>query len=219
MHIREVIFDLDGVLTTSSREHFLAWAKLAGQLGATLSVQVFDAVRGRSRMESLDIVLSDIGMSGRFNDAEKRALAEKKNRIYVDLISRFDERNLEPGALDLFALLRKNSIRIALGSVSENARLLLDRMKITDRFDYIVDPAAVRHAKPAPDIFLNAADHFGFAHPLCVGIEDAQAGVQAIKAAGMFAVGIGNERFLAEADIVCASLRDVDIFRIDRMIA
>jgi beta-phosphoglucomutase len=219
MKIKEVIFDLDGVLTTSSREHFNAWSELAQQLGSSLSGSICDAVRGRSRMESLDIVLADIGMSGRFSDAEKQALAERKNSIYVNMISQFDERNLEPGALALFDLLQKNDVRIALGSASNNANLLLERMGIIDRFDYIVTPSAIRHAKPAPDIFLDAADHFGFAYRLCVGIEDAKAGIQAIKSAGMFAIGIGDPQTLTQADIVCPTLRDVDILRVDRIIA
>lgn len=219
MNIRAVIFDLDGVITSSSREHYLAWTELARRLGATLSERVFTDVKGRSRMDSLDIVLADIGMTGRFSEPGKKDLAEQKNRIYVELISQFDERNLEPGTLELFALLQANDIRIALGSASNNARLLLGRMGITHWFDYIADPAAVRRAKPAPDIFADAADHFGFAYRLCVGVEDAPAGIRAIKNAGMFAVGIGDAQTLAGADIVCASLRDVDIFTINRTIS
>jgi beta-phosphoglucomutase len=218
MNIKAVIFDLDGVITSSSKEHFLAWAKLALELGGTLSDHIMDDVKGRSRMASLDLVLADIGMADQFSSAQKAELADLKNQYYIDMISKFDARNLEPGATALFEFLKKHGVKIALGSVSKNAPMLLDNMKITGYFDYIVDPAAVKNAKPAPDIFINAADHFGFEHRLCVGIEDAPAGIAAIKSAGMFAVGIGDNELLSEADIVYPALKDVDISSIDHLI-
>jgi beta-phosphoglucomutase len=218
MQLKAVVFDLDGVITSSSREHFLAWAALARRLGRTLSPYVYDEVKGRSRMASLDIVLHDIGMAERFSESEKKALADEKNRIYAGMISKFDEGNLAPGATALFGLLKENGVRIALGSVSRNARMLLINMKIAGWFDYIADPDAIANPKPAPDIFIAAPRYFGFAPELCLGIEDAPAGIEAIKAAGMYAVGIGDEKALAGADIVYRELRDVDIFRIDKEI-
>lgn len=218
MNIKAVIFDLDGVITSSSKEHFLAWAKLAHDLGGNLSDHIMDEVKGRSRMASLDLVLEDIKMAEKFSAEQKKQLADRKNRYYIDMISKFNPSNLEIGAIDLFEYLIKNSVKIALGSVSKNARMLLDNMKITDYFDYIVDPENVKSAKPAPDIFLNAADYFGFEHRFCVGIEDATAGIAAIKSAGMFAVGIGDKDLLTEADIVYRALQDVDIAYIDSII-
>lgn len=219
MNIKAVIFDLDGVLTSSSQEHFLAWAELANRLGRKLSPGIYDKVKGISRMESLELVLEDIGMSSRFSAKEKEELAQQKNSIYVDMISRFDERNLAPGAIELFELLKRNGIKIALGSVSKNSGILLKNMKILDYFDYIADPASVKNAKPAPDIFLAASKHFSFDSKSCVGVEDAPAGITAIKAAGMFAVGIGDKELLKGADIVYDSLCDVDIAFIDRLLA
>lgn len=218
MNIKAVVFDLDGVLTSSSREHYLAWAELARSMGKTLSPAVYDKVKGISRMESLEIVLADTGMSGAFSDSVKAELADKKNRIYVDMISRFDESNLAPGAKELFEFLKRNDIKIALGSVSKNSRMLLVNMGISGYFDYVVDPALIKRAKPAPDIFLDAARHFSLDCSLCVGIEDAPAGITAIKSAGMFAVGIGGKALLAEADIVYERLEDVDMTLIDSLI-
>ncbi len=215
MYVKAVIFDLDGVITSTSEEHFLAWTKLAKEFGRELSPGVFHAVKGISRLESLDIVLGDIGMEKRFTQAEKLCLADRKNAIYVDMISRFDESNLAEGAAELLRLLKKNDIKIALGSVSKNSCMLLKNMKIYDCFDYIVDPSAVKHAKPAPDIFLDAARHFSFNPKYCAGVEDAAAGVQAIKAAGMFAVGIGDKDYLWQADIVYSELKGLDIYEID----
>jgi beta-phosphoglucomutase len=164
MNIKAVMVDLDGVLTSSSREHFLAWAELAHRLGHKLSPSVYDKVKGISRMESLDIVLADIGMSGRFSDKEKAELAKQKNDIYVGMISRFTESNLAAGAVELFEFLKRKDIKVALGSVSKNSGTLLKNMNISEYFDYTADPATVKNAKPAPDIFLAAADHFSFDH-------------------------------------------------------
>ena len=217
MNIKAVIFDLDGVLTSSSREHFLAWAELAKRLGHKLSGHVFEDVKGISRMKSLDIVLKDIGMADKFPENEKIRLASLKNDIYVDMISKFDESNLAPGAAKLLELLKQNKIIIALASASKNSRMLLENMKIIGYFDYIADPSAVKNPKPAPDIFLDAAKHFSIEDRYCVGIEDAPAGITAIKAAGMFAVGIGNSEILSGADIVFRGLDKVDLLRIDRL--
>lgn len=219
MNIKAVIFDLDGVLTSSSREHYLAWAELAQRLGRTLSPGIYDKVKGISRMESLELVLEDLGMSSSFSIKEKEELARQKNSIYVDMISRFDESNLAPGAVEIFEFLKQNDIKIALGSVSKNSCMLLKNMKISDYFDYIADPASVKNAKPAPDIFLAAANHFSLGSRNCIGIEDAPAGIAAIKTAGMFAVGIGDKELLKEADIVYENLSDVDMAFIDRLLS
>lgn len=219
MYIKLVVFDLDGVLTTTSREHFLAWSTLAKHLGHTLSPHVYDDIKGISRMASLDVVLRDIGMTERFSESEKRELAEQKNAIYVDMISKFDETNLATGALELFDLLKSKKVKIALGSVSKNACMLLNSMKIFNMFDYIVNPALVKNAKPAPDIFIEAARYFSLNVERCVGIEDAASGIRAIKSAGMHAVGIGHKGYLQDADIVYEDLKSVDMYYIDKQIA
>jgi beta-phosphoglucomutase len=154
-------------------------------------------------------VLADIGMTDKFTSDQKNELAKRKNQYYIDMISKFSPSNLEPGAIELFEFLKSKGVKIALGSVSKNGPMLLNNMKITGYFDYIVDPAAVKNAKPAPDIFLNAADYFGFEHKLCVGIEDAPAGITAIKSAEMFAVGIGDKELLKKADMIYQALKEV----------
>ena len=218
MNLKAVVFDLDGVLTSTSTEHYLAWGQIANKLGATLSSHVFDDIKGISRLASLDIVLSDIGMQDRFTVLEKKELGELKKRIYTDMISDFDETNTAEGAVALLEQLKTNDVRIALGSVSSSGRMLLERMKIIGYFDHIVDPCTVKNAKPAPDIFISAARHFSVSSQYCAGVEDAAAGITAIKAAKMFAVGIGEKPLLSHADIIYPKLKDVDIFVIDEQI-
>ena len=161
-------------------------------------------------MKSLEIVLDAIGMSGRFSEEEMVKMATDKNARYKELISQFTPDNLEPGMETLLTELKGKGIKIALGSASKNGPFLLERLGIMQYFDFITDPAAVKHPKPAPDTFLAASEALGFLPEECVGIEDAVAGVRAIKSAGMFAVGIGDRDVLAEADIVYPKVSDID---------
>lgn len=205
------IFDMDGVITSSSDEHFAAWKQLAQELGGELSEEVEVYTRGVSRMKSLEIVLENIGMQNDFTEDEKLQMAVKKNENYVSLISDFTRDDLYDGMIELLEEIRSRGYKIALGSASKNGPLLLDKMGITEYFDYIVDPSSVKNGKPAPDIFLKAAEVLGFDICDCIGIEDAVAGVEAIKSAGMYAVGIGEKNVLDKADIVYKEVKNIKI--------
>lgn len=209
--LEAVIFDMDGVLTESSRQHFMAWKLLSKELGFDISDEVNDQVKGISRMESLNIVLKAGGMADQFTEAEKATLANKKNLIYQSLIKTFTKENLSDGALELLNSLRNNNIKIALASVSKNAEFLLKAMEIHVFFDAVVDPSEVQHSKPAPDVFLLAASKLGVEPKNCVGIEDAFAGVEAIKSAGMKPVGIGSKEVLYNCERVFANLTEINI--------
>jgi beta-phosphoglucomutase len=146
-----------------------------------------------------------------FSGAEKLELANRKNLIYQSLISKFTRRNLFEGALELLASLKQSKIKLGLASVSKNAHFLLKSMEIEEFFDAIADPNEIEHGKPAPDIFLLAARILGVETGNCIGIEDAIAGIEAIKAAGMTAVGIGKKEALYNCDIVVAGLADLNV--------
>lgn len=191
--IKGVIFDLDGVLTHTSEEHFQAWGELAQSLGGELRPEIQDATRGISRQASLAVVLDAIGLGEEFSAAERHALAERKNQRYLELIEQFTPANLEPGAERLLHQLSRLGIRLGLASASRNAAGLIDKLGIARWFDYIVDPAKIDRGKPDPEMFIVAAQGLGLAPEECLGVEDAAAGVAAIQAAGMAAVGIGRE--------------------------
>lgn len=216
--LKAVVFDMDGVITETSRQHFLAWELLAKDLGFDLPAEVNDQVKGISRMESLDIVLKAGNMAERFNDEEKHELAEKKNEIYQTLIKAFTKENLSEGAYELLASLKKNNIKIALASVSKNAQFLIEAMEIGNFFDVVVDPREVKRGKPAPDIFEMAAAKLGVEPASCIGIEDAYAGIESIKSAGMKPVGIGNAAVLTNCSTVYASLTELNIDILKQMI-
>ncbi|KKK92853.1 hypothetical protein LCGC14_2698780, partial [marine sediment metagenome] len=187
--IEAVIFDLDGVITDTAECHYKAWKKLADERDIPFTRGDNESLKGVSRMESLDIILNKGGRS--CSQQEKEALAERKNEYYRLLIAGITPEDLLPGIKSLVEELRGAEIKLALASVSRNARTVVDNLKVGEYFDIIVDPVAIRMGKPDPEIFLRAADLLNIPYRNCVGVEDAQAGVAAIKAAGMFAVGIG----------------------------
>ncbi|MGC3986787.1 MAG: beta-phosphoglucomutase [Pseudorhodoferax sp.] len=199
------IFDLDGVLTDTARHHLAAWGALARMLQLPFDAAMQDRLRGLSRMDSLELVLGSA--AGRFSAERKQALAEHKNAAYVDAIAGLTPADLLPGALAALQAVRSGGWGLALASASRNAPTVLARLGVARLFDHVVDPASVARGKPAPDIFLAAAQALGVAPAHCVGIEDAPAGVQAIRDAGMFAVGIGDPRVLHGADLVLPDLR------------
>ena len=218
MDIKAVIFDMDGVITSSSDQHFSAWKSLASGLGFELPDETERLLKGVSRMDSLEVVLRQGKVQNNFTQEEKKLLAEKKNKLYVEMISKFTPDDLLPGVLELFEACKHADIKIALASVSKNSPLLISRLNIGQYFDYIVDPQDIKNGKPAPDIFLKAAAALGVNTKYCVGIEDAAAGIAAIKSAGMVAVGIGSKDELSRADIIYRDCSEVDLSAVNELL-
>ncbi|SET58905.1 beta-phosphoglucomutase [Paenibacillus sp. NFR01] len=202
--MKGAIFDLDGVIVDTAKYHFLAWRSLAEELGFVFTEEDNERLKGVSRMRSLDILLEIGGLT--FSDDEKLAMADKKNRLYVDYISRLDESELLPGVRTYLQSLRKQGIGIALGSASKNAEFILDKLNITGLFDVIIDGNKVSKAKPDPEVFVKACEEMKLTPAECVVFEDAEAGVEAGKAAGMQVVGIGSPEILKLADYVVPGL-------------
>jgi len=216
--LRAVIFDMDGVITETSHQHYIAWKLLAKELGFELPPEVNDQVKGISRLESLDIVLKAGNLQNKFVETERIALADRKNLIYQGLIKEFTKENLSKGAFELLASLKENDIAIGLASVSKNAQFLLEAMEISEYFDVVVDPREVKNGKPAPDIFAMAAQMLGVEPQYCIGIEDAFAGIEAIKSAGMTPVGIGSRSVLYNCEVVFDSLAEVNLELLKKLI-
>lgn len=205
--IKAAIFDLDGVIVDTAKYHYLAWKRLAGELGFKFTESDNERLKGVSRMRSLEILLE---VGGLIVDENKRAeLAQKKNEWYVEYISKMDESEILPGAKAYLEKMRKDGIRTALGSASKNAIMILDKLSITNLFDQIVDGNKISKAKPDPEVFLKAAELLGEKPENCVVFEDAEAGVQAAKSAGMMCVGIGKKEVLKMADNVVGGLNEL----------
>lgn len=199
-----VIFDLDGVITDTARYHYLAWKRLAETQGVHFDEAFNEHLKGIDRMGSLELILASAGRS--YTQEEKLALADEKNRHYVQLIASMSPADLLPGAVQALDACRAAGLKIGLASVSKNAFAVLAMLGITDKFDYVVDAAKIAKGKPDPEIFLKAASELGVPPQRCLGVEDAVAGVASIKAAGMTALGVGDPAVLTQADRVIPGL-------------
>jgi beta-phosphoglucomutase len=206
-----VVFDLDGVITDTAHFHFVAWAELAQSLGLPFDAAFNERLKGVDRMGSLSLILAQGERT--YSDDEQAELAARKNAHYVSLLQTMSAGHLLPGALEALHSVREAGLKIGLASVSKNAATVLERLGIADRFDVVVDAATIRRGKPDPEIFLRAAQLLGVGPARCLGVEDAAAGVQAIKGAGMFAVGVGDPSVLWQADEVIPGLDEFDLRR------
>ena len=193
-----VLFDLDGVITDTAEYHYLAWKKLADELGITIDREFNEKLKGVSREDSLRLILEHGKRESDFSETEFQQLAKSQNDNYVEMIQAVSPKDVYPGILELLKELKNAGIKISLASASKNGPFLLKQMALTDYFDGIADPAKVAAGKPAPDIFILAAQVVGLDPNECIGIEDAQAGIAAIKACGALPVGVGQAEQLGD---------------------
>jgi len=202
MNLEAVIFDLDGVITDSAEFHYRAWKNLADRLGIHFDREINERLKGVPRMDSLNIILEKDSIPNRYSDEEKEALAKEKNDEYVTLIKTITPSDLLPGISDLLHDLKNRKIKTAIASASKNAPMIVDRLQVGNLFDFVADAGAIENQKPAPDVFLVSAKNISVSPENCVGVEDAAAGIIAIKAAGMVAIGIGEAEILKGADMI-----------------
>lgn len=201
------IFDLDGVLVDTAKYHYLAWKRLAKELGFDFQEKDNERLKGVSRVKSLEILL-EIGKI-KASAEEKEQYADKKNEWYVEYLNTLDSSALLPGSKEYLAYLRSQKIKIALGSASKNAPLILNKLNIADCFDAIVDGNSVSKAKPDPEVFLLGAKSLNLFPSDCAVFEDSSAGIQAAKTGGMKAIGLGSPSNLPGADLYINDLSDM----------
>ncbi|MBC1480408.1 beta-phosphoglucomutase [Listeria seeligeri] len=197
-----VIFDLDGVITDTAEYHYRAWKELAKRVGITIDREFNENLKGVSRMDSLEQILAYGGRLGDFNDEEKSEMADWKNELYKEMIMDIKPTDILPGVVSFLDELKMAGVRTAVASASKNAETILEALKIRDQFDFVVDAAEIKNSKPNPEIFLKALELLALSADVCVGLEDAAAGIDSIKGAGIRAVGIGDAKILSHADIV-----------------
>ncbi|HIU76889.1 MAG TPA: beta-phosphoglucomutase [Candidatus Pelethocola excrementipullorum] len=210
MEIKAFIFDLDGVLTDTAEYHYQAWKRLAGRLGMKFDRKENERLKGVSRMQSLEIILELNKRQDEFSEEEKARLADEKNEEYVRLIQKVSPDDVLGGVMPFLREARENGMKLAVASASKNARTVLGGLNIAWIFDYIADAARIKNTKPDPEVFLNCAKHLGVPPGSCIGFEDAQAGIEAIHAAGMFAVGIHVDVTGDAPDLILSSTEELD---------
>jgi beta-phosphoglucomutase len=211
------IFDLDGVIVDTAKYHYLAWRKLAKELGFEFSEQQNELFKGVSRKRCLEILL-DIGAITASQEQFDRWMVDK-NVDYLEYIENMDATEILPDVPRVLEYLSERNIPIALGSASKNARPILEKVGLLHYFDAIVDGNNVTKAKPDPEVFLIAAKKLGVDPLDCVVFEDAVAGIQAANAATMVSIGIGNAQILSEAVYNFKDFTEIDAGFLDGLIA
>ncbi len=213
--IKACIFDLDGVIIDTAQYHFLAWQRLAQELGILFTVEQNERLKGVSRMQSLDILLDLGGM--KLDDQSKDALASRKNEWFVEYINKIRPEDTYPGVKALVSKMKSRGIKVGLASSSKNARTVIRLIEMEKDFDAVVDGTMIKHSKPDPEIFLLAAGLLKTPPSECVVFEDAEAGVEAAVRAGMKAVGIGSPNQLGKANLVIPRTGDFILERLDKI--
>lgn len=205
------VFDLDGVITDTAKFHYIAWKDLADSIGITIDLKFNERLKGISRMDSLERILVHGGKDAAYTPAEKEALATQKNTHYVELLQALTPADLLPGVKEFLAEAKACQVPCVIASASKNAPFILKKLEVTDAFDAIVDPASLHKGKPDPEIFIKAAQAIGLKPEEAVGFEDAQAGIDGIKACDMYAVGVMSNEELHGADVVVKKLTDLSV--------
>ncbi|MGX7201642.1 beta-phosphoglucomutase [Enterococcus plantarum] len=205
------VFDLDGVITDTAKFHYIAWKNLAAELGITINETFNETLKGINRMDSLEKILAYGHKENDFTTEEKEALAQKKNEEYVKLLADLSEKDLLPGVHNFLVQAKERNIPCAIASASKNAPMILEKLGVLDFFGHIVDPETLKKGKPDPEIFVKAAESIKIESKDAIGFEDAQAGIEGIKAAGMYAVGISETENLAGADLQVASMTELSV--------
>src|SRR5690606_6202129 len=197
--VAAVIFDLDGVLVDTAVFHYQAWKRLAKQFGFDFTEIENEQLKGVSRVDSLNLILK--WANKEVSAPEKEQLASLKNTWYLELVENMKEGDVLPGTIDLLTYLKATDKKIALGSASKNAVRILEKTGIRHYFDAIIDGNAVKNSKPDPEVFLKAATAVGVAPSGCVVLEDAQAGIDAARAANMQVIAVDKSYTLTNYDV------------------
>ncbi len=207
--MKACIFDLDGVLVDTAKYHFIAWKNLANKLAVDFTEQDNEQLKGLSREASLEYILKKGNISASIDQREE--WKEAKNQEYLQLVLGMQEDELLPNVLGLLNDLQLHGVKIALGSASKNAQLILERVGIKKYFDSIIDGTKTSRSKPDPEVFLLGAKELQVSPNECVVFEDAISGIEAAKTAGFFAIGIGEPNVLMNADVVLPNLINLDV--------
>jgi beta-phosphoglucomutase len=210
------IFDLDGVIVDTAKYHYLAWQKLAQQLGIEFTPEHNEELKGVSRVRSLDIILGIGNVTA--NQEDKNKWLVQKNDEYLSYLVDMDVSEVLPGVIPVLEYLKQNNQKIALGSASKNARPILEKTGIISMFDAIVDGNDVTNAKPDPEVFLQAAKLLQIQPENAFVFEDSVAGVQAANTANMVSIGIGEEDILHEAKYIFKDFTFMDMAFVESLI-
>ena len=200
MSYKACLFDLDGVLVDTAIYHFQAWKMLGENFNYQLTEEQNEQLKGVSRVESLNRILNWATYTA--TEEQREIWLKEKNDNYLQLIMNMNPSEILPGVVDFLGQIKADGYKIALGSASKNAEIILEKTHLTPWFDLIIDGNKVSKSKPDPEVFLKGAEGLGLLPFECIVFEDAQAGVEAAIAGGMKVIGIGEASVLSDANKV-----------------
>lgn len=207
--IRGIIFDLDGVIVDTAKYHFLAWQRMANELGVKFTEEENEQLKGVSRRGSIEKIMNWGGII--LPEEEIEHWMKVKNEWYLEYVEAMSPSEILPGAAEVIAEAKSLGLKISLGSASKNSQFILERVKLIQEFDALVDGNIVSASKPDPEVFLTGAKLLQLNPEECIVFEDAVAGVQAAKNGNMTVVGIGDKAVLHEADFNFESMADFSL--------
>jgi len=216
MKVKAFIFDLDGVIVDTAKYHYIAWKKLANDLGFDFTKDDNERLKGISRMTSLDILLEIGGLS--LDEEKKLELANRKNEHYRTYITQMTPDELLPGVFDFLKELKNEGYKLAIGSASKNTPIILERIGLANFFDAVVDGNKISEAKPNPEVFLKGAEEMDVAPQNCLVFEDAVAGVEAALNGKMLCVGVGDAETLEKAHAVISGFEGITLKKIEEIL-
>ena len=207
--MKAVIFDLDGVVVSTNELHYRAWKTIAESENLPFDRTINNRLRGVSRLRSLEIIIQNAHKD--CTQKDKEALAERKNAIYREYLSELDPYCILEGVQELIEGLKEKGVRLGLASSSKNARLILKKIGLAERFDAITDGNDIERSKPDPEVFLKTSRKLNINPRECLVIEDAPAGIDAAIAAGMMSLAVGSAKECSDADMSVESLSQIDV--------
>ncbi len=213
MSIKAVIFDLDGVIVSTDDYHYRAWKKIADEEGIYFDREINERLRGVSRMESLEIILEKANRV--YSQEEKNSFAERKNSLYRNLLEELTPSDILPGVMNVLETLKKNDIKVAIGSSSKNTEFILSKIGLHEYFDAISDGTQIKNSKPDPEVFLLAAKKLDIEPENCLVVEDADAGVEAGLAGNMKVLAVGYASSNAKANL---GMKNLEQFKYEDVI-
>ena len=205
--IKGIIFDLDGVLLKTDQFHYLAWGKIAEKFSIPFSYEINDRLRGVSRMDSLNIILSYSKES--FSEIEKEEIADEKNEIYRSYLQKMTPKDVDDSVRETLKKLKDIGLKLAIGSSSKNTNLILEKTHLLEYFDAVSDGNNITRSKPNPEVFLKAAEYLNLEPSECFVIEDAVAGIDAGNNGGFITIGIGPASKYEKAKFSINKLSDL----------
>ncbi|MDD3369634.1 MAG: beta-phosphoglucomutase [Lachnospiraceae bacterium] len=204
MKYEAIIFDLDGVLVFTDQYHFLAWKKIADELGIFFDQNMNNALRGVSRAESLEIILQNSSLQ--LTAEEKARVLREKNAYYKELLTELEPSAVKENVRNMLTVLKQKGLKLAVGSSSKNTKYILQKTDLAKYFDAVSDGTNITCSKPDPEVFLKAAEMLHVPPENCMVVEDAEAGIDAAKAGCMYAIGIGTAAKYDKTDYGIADL-------------